>query len=66
MVDPLRAQTTLDRLGAEVAALDRLGRFPAAELLADEDKLAAILKTRLHELTEFRVALARAANPRSR
>jgi uncharacterized protein YutE (UPF0331/DUF86 family) len=42
MVDPLRVQAMLDRLGAEIAALQRLSRTPAADLLADEDLLAAV------------------------
>jgi len=42
MVDPLRVQTMLDRLGAEIAALRRLAARPPDELLADEDLLAAV------------------------
>lgn len=42
MVDPLRVQTLLDRLGAEITALARLAGLPADVLLADEDKLAAV------------------------
>lgn len=42
MVDPLRVQTLLDRLGAEIAALRRLARRDATSLLADEDVLAGV------------------------
>ncbi|MEQ3553096.1 DUF86 domain-containing protein [Pseudonocardia nematodicida] len=42
MVDPLRFRALLDRLGTEIVALRRLSRRDAAELLADEDVLAAI------------------------
>ncbi|MGE3288840.1 MAG: DUF86 domain-containing protein [Pseudonocardia sp.] len=42
MVDPLRVQTLLDRLGHETAALRRLRARPTGELLADEDLLAAV------------------------
>jgi uncharacterized protein YutE (UPF0331/DUF86 family) len=42
MVDPLRVQSMLDRLGTEIVALQRLSRVPADELLSDEDLLAAV------------------------
>lgn len=42
MVDPLRVQTLLDRLGAEIVALRRLARRDPDELLADEDVLAGV------------------------
>ncbi len=42
MVDPLRVQTLLDRLGAEIAALRRLAKRDTDALLADEDVLAGV------------------------
>jgi uncharacterized protein YutE (UPF0331/DUF86 family) len=42
MVDPIRLQTLLDRLGHEIAALRRLSGRSEAELLADDDLLAAV------------------------
>lgn len=42
MVDPLRVQTLLDRLGAEVTALRRLAGRDADALLADDDVLAGV------------------------
>lgn len=42
MVDPLRVRSMLDRLGAEVDALRRLAGRSDADLLADDDLLAAV------------------------
>lgn len=42
MVDPLRVQTLLDRLGTEITALRRLARRDTEALLADEDVLAGV------------------------
>ncbi|MGH2723874.1 MAG: type VII toxin-antitoxin system HepT family RNase toxin [Actinomycetota bacterium] len=41
MVDPGRLRALLDRLGEESGHLRRMAERPAAELLADEDALAA-------------------------
>lgn len=58
MVDPLRVQTLLDRLGDEIAALRRLARRPAEELLADEDVLAGV-KYRFVVATEVCIDVGR-------
>lgn len=42
MVDPLRVQTLLDRLGREITALRRLAKRDTDALLADEDVLAGV------------------------
>lgn len=42
MVDPLRVQTLLDRLGEEISALRRLAKRDEDVLLADEDVLAGV------------------------
>jgi len=42
VVDPLRVQTLLDRLGQEIAALRRLAALDQPALLADDDLLAAV------------------------
>jgi uncharacterized protein YutE (UPF0331/DUF86 family) len=42
VVDELRVRQMLDRLGAEIDALRRLGRRDADELLRDDDLLAAV------------------------
>lgn len=42
MVDPLRIQTLLDRLGREITALRRLAKRDTDALLADEDVLAGV------------------------
>lgn len=42
MVDPGRVRALLDRIGAESTNLKRLGGLPNAELMADQDLLAAI------------------------
>ena len=42
MVDELRVRALLDRLGAEIDALHRLAARDRAELLADDDLLAAV------------------------
>lgn len=42
MVDPMRVQTMLDRLGTELVALRRLASRTAEDLLGDEDLLAAV------------------------
>ncbi len=42
MVDPLRIQTLLDRLGREITALRRLAKRDTDTLLADEDVLAGV------------------------
>lgn len=42
VVDPLRVQTLLDRLGREIIALRRLAKRDRADLLADDDILAAV------------------------
>jgi uncharacterized protein YutE (UPF0331/DUF86 family) len=42
VVDELRVRQMLDRLGAEIDALRRLGRRDGEELLHDDDLLAAV------------------------
>lgn len=58
MVDPLRVRTLLDRLGAEIGALERLARRSTEDLLADEDLLAAV-KYRFVVCTEVCVDVGR-------
>lgn len=42
MVDPLRVQMMLDRLGREITALHRLAERDTEDLLADEDVLSGV------------------------
>lgn len=42
VVDPLRVQTLLDRLGREITALHRLAQRERSDLLVDEDLVAAV------------------------
>jgi len=58
VVDPLRVQTLLDRLGSEITALERLARRSADELLADDDLLAAV-KYRFVVCTEVCIDVGR-------
>jgi uncharacterized protein YutE (UPF0331/DUF86 family) len=42
MVDPGRVRALLDRLGEELAHLQRLSATPSGELLSDPDRMAAV------------------------